>query len=82
MAAINMVLLGNNEHARRAGPTGRPVAGIDRVIGGHDPVKDIRRRGNMWTIDTGAGFAAMNRLTLVRIDVDPLDIRTFEVNER
>ena len=35
----------------------------------------------MWCIDTGAGFPAMNRLTLARIDVDPPEIESFDVGE-
>lgn len=30
---------------------------------------------------TGAGFPAMNRLTLARIDLDPPEIETFDVTE-
>ena len=79
--AINMVLLGIDERHQRVGPTGRRVTGIDRVIAGHDARKQVEQRENMWNIDTGAGFPAMNRLTLARIDVDPPVIETFEVGE-
>ena len=78
IAAINMVLLGIDERDKRAGPTGNQVEGIDRVIAGHDPCKQVERRGNVWCIDTGAGFPTMNRLTLARIDVDPPEFETFE----
>ena len=63
IAAINMVLLGIDERDKRAGPTGNQVEGIDWVIAGHDPCKQVQRRGNVWCIDTRAGFSAMNRLT-------------------
>ena len=66
IAAINMVLLGIDEHEKRAGPTGNEVDGIDRVIAGHGPRMRAERRANLWCIDTGAGFPAMNRLTLSR----------------
>ena len=79
--AINMVLLGIDERHQRVGPTGRRVTGIDRVIAGHDARKQVEQRENMWNIDTGAGFPAMNRLTLARIDVDPPAIETFEVGK-
>ena len=78
IAAINMVLLGIDERDKRAGPTGNQVEGIDRVIAGHDPCKQVERRGNVWCIDSSAGFPAMNRLTLARIDVDPPEFETFE----
>ena len=81
IAAINMVLLGIDEREKRMGPTGKQVAGIDRVIAGHDARNEVVRRANLWCIDTGAGFPAMNRLSLARIDVDPPQIETFEVRE-
>ena len=82
IVAINMVLLGIDEHERRAGPSGNEVVGIDRVIAGHDARKEIERRANMWYIDTGVGFREINRLTLARIDVGPPEIETFEVTNR
>ena len=51
------------------------------MIAGHDPRERAERRGNLWCIDTGAGFPAMNRLTLARIDVDPPEFETFEVSD-
>ena len=81
MAAINMVLLGIDDQEKRAGPTGNEVEGIDRVFAGHDPHKQVEGRANTWSIDTGAGFPAMNRLTLARIDVDPPEFETFEVTD-
>ena len=54
---------------------------IDRVFTGHDPHKQVERRANTWSIDTGAGFPAMNRLSLARIDVDPPTFETFEVTD-
>ena len=82
IVAINRVLLGIDEQERRAGPSGDEVAGIDRVIAGHDARSEVERHGNMWRIDTGAGFPALNRLTLARIDVDPPETETFEVTDR
>ena len=82
IVAINMVLLGIDEHERRAGPSGNEVVGIDRVIAGHDARKEIERRANMWCIDTGAGFREINWLSLARIDVGPPEIETFEVTDR
>ena len=79
--AINMVLLGIDENDKRAGPTGNEVVGIDYLIAGHDPRAEAERRGNLWYIDTRTGFPAINRLTLARIDVDPPELKTFEVRE-
>ena len=79
IVAINMILLGIDEREKRAGPTGNRVTGVDRVIAGHDARKEIEIRENLWSIDTGAGFPAMNRLSLARIDVDPPEIETLDV---
>ena len=81
IAAINMVLLGIDKRDKRAGPTGNQVVGVDCVIAGHDPTKRVERRANMWSIDTGAGFPTLNRLTLARIDLDPPEFETFDVTE-
>ena len=76
-----MVLLGIDDDENRVGPTGEEIVGIDHVIAGHDPRERAERHGNLWCIDTGAGFPAMNRLTLARIDVDPPEFETFEVTD-
>ena len=81
IAAINMVLLGIDDDENRAGPTGEEIVGIDHVVAVHDPRERAERRGNLWCIDTGAGFPAMNRLTLARIDVNPPEFETFEVTD-
>ena len=77
--AINTVLLGPDGRSKSAGQTRNAVSGIDRVFVGHQPVSDPERRGNRWNIDTGAGVSYLDPLTLARIDVDPPEIRTFEV---
>lgn len=77
-----MMLLGIDERDKRVGPTGKQVTGIDRVVAGHDARKQVEQREDVWSIDTGAGFPAMNRPTLTRIDVDPPEIETFEVIDR
>ena len=82
IAAINMVLLGVDEQERRAGPTGNEVAGIDHVFTGHDAREKVVRLGNTWCIDTGAGFPAMNHLTLARIDAGAPEFVTIEVIDR
>ena len=76
-----MVVLAIDERDKRADPTGNEVDGIHRVIADHDPGREVQKRGNMWCIDTSAGFPAMNRLTLARIDVDPSQFETFEVTD-
>ena len=55
------------------------IMGIDLVLAGNVPCKQVEQRGYMWTIDTEAGFPTINRLTLAWIDVDPPEIETFKV---
>ena len=37
--------------------------------------------GNRWNIDTGAGIGSMNRLSLARIDMEPIELHTFDVDK-
>lgn len=58
---------------RASGITQTPVTGIDRVFCGHTVSYDgqIKNVGNVWFIDTGAGYKmASSRLTVVAIDAD------------
>ena len=79
ITAINTVLLGADERRKREQPTCNAISGIDRVISGHQPVSEPEVTGNQWNIDTGSGILHLDRLTLARIDVDPLRIEIFDV---
>ena len=76
--AINSTARARND-ARRAEHEGVPaegqIDGVRAVLTGHTIVADVTVTGNVWHIDTGAGFAN-GRLTLARTDVDPIDIVT------
>ena len=65
--------------ARRAGHEGVPVDGridgVRAVLTGHAVVAEPFTTANVWHIDTGAGVPN-GRLTLARIDVDPIDTVT------
>ena len=43
----------------------RPVEGIRALVHGHEPVSEVERIANRWNIDTGAGIAKLNRLTVL-----------------
>ena len=45
------------------------------VLTGHAIVDEVTKTGNVWHIDTGAGFRN-GRLTLARIDIDPIETLT------
>ena len=64
-----------------ADPEPETIPDLRLLIHGHWPNPDPRRRGNRWNVDTGAGIVSMNRLTLARIDVDPIELHTFDVEE-
>ena len=82
IAAINMVLLGIDEHDTRMGPTGKQWRESAASSQATTPGRRSNRSANLWCIDTGAGFVRMNRLSAARIDVDPPEIQTFEVIDR
>ena len=60
----------------------RPVEGVRALVHGHEPVSEVECTANRWNIDTGAGLTHLDQLTLARIDVDPLETKTFEVTDR
>ena len=64
-----------------ADPGPETIPDLRLLIHGHWPNPDPRRGGNRWNVDTGAGIVSMNRLTLARIDVDPIVLHTFDVEE-
>ena len=53
----------------------RPVDGIDVTLHGHTPVSDVRRVGNRYFVDTGAGIG--ERLTVKNIATLVSDYREF-----
>ena len=68
---------GANERERR----GTRVGAIADLVHGHWPVERVTHLSNRWNLDTGAGFEAMNQLSIARIDEDPVRTWTFEVKE-
>ena len=76
--AINSTARARND-VRRAEHEGVPaegqIDGVRAVLTGHTIVADVTVTGNVWHIDTGAGFVN-GHLTLARTDVDPIDIVT------
>ena len=56
-------------------PLSGRIEGVRAVLTGHAVVNEVTTRGNVWHIDTGAGFRN-GRLTLARIDTDPIETLT------
>ena len=67
--------------ARRAAeervPVDGTIHGVRALLTGHAVVDEASRTGNVMHIDTGAGFRD-GRLTLARIDVEPIETLTVK----
>ena len=59
----------------------RGVEGVRVLVHGHEPVEQVERVANRWNIDTGAGIASLNRLSLVEVNAAELRTWTFAVDE-
>ena len=58
-----------------------PVEGIRALVHGHVPVREVECTGNRWDIDTGAGIARFNRLSLLELNSPLFRSWTFAVHE-
>ena len=61
------------------GRRGTPVNAVRAVVTGHTPVRKPWFDGYWWRIDTGAGIPAMDRLTVLRIDSEPMEATVVDV---
>ena len=70
--AIGVALLGDDRDGWDGKP-GTEVEGVKALVTGHEPFHAPQTDGHWWRIDTGAGFWANGRMTLLRIDPEPID---------
>ena len=75
---LSTILLGGREADWR-GPSGTPIEGLRALVTGHEPTAEPSSDGDWWRIDTGAGFRGFERLTLLRIDCEPMVPHTVDV---
>ena len=61
------------------GAPGTPVEGLRALVTGHEPAREPTCDGYWWRIDTGAGFRGFERLTLLRVDSEPMEPHTVDV---
>lgn len=61
--------------------TSKPVSGLRALISGHFVVDSVEVTANRWNLDTGAGFADKNRLSLLEVSAHELEPVTFDVRE-
>ena len=58
-----------------------PVEALRALVHGHVPVREVECTGNRWDIDTGAGIARFNRLTVLELNGPEFLAWTFAVHE-
>ena len=78
-ADVDIALLGFEAPYRRL--RRRPVEGLRALVSGHFVVDAVTATQNRYNIDTGAGFAAPARLTLLEGNAPDLRSYTFDVRE-
>ena len=77
----DIAVLGFETEDEEALARARPVEGLRALVHGHRPVKEVETTLNRWNIDTGAGHAALHRLTLIVVNEPALRTWTFGVDE-
>ena len=77
---IDNALLGFDESASAARQRRcQPVDGLRALVSGHFVVESVAMTANRWNIDTGAGFADRNHLSLLEVNAPELLSFTFPV---
>ena len=81
LGVISTALFGGYKGAGAAwrGPAGAPVEGVRAVVTGHLPREHVEHDGPWWCIDTGAVMKQHGRLSLLRIDSEPMEPLTVDV---
>ena len=80
-SVIDIALLGFAACETAHQPRSQPVEGLRALVHGHEPGRTVRRNVNRWNIDTGAGIARLNRLSLVEVNAPEFRTWTFDVDE-
>ena len=79
--AIAIALLGDDREGWD-GESGTEVEGLKALVTGHMPYETPQTDGQWWRIDTGAGFWADGRMSVLQIDPEPMEWVTMPVKER
>ena len=76
---VDVAVLGYAAEEEEARARARPVEGLRALVHGHWPVRDVETTLNRWNIDTGAGVAGLNRLSVLEVNAVRFRAWTFEV---
>ena len=79
--AYGSAFLGHETKVDQDAAWARPVKGLRAMVHGHWPVEEVAPALNRWNVDTGAGLAAMNRLSLLEVNAPERRAWTFYVDE-
>lgn len=77
----DIAVLGFETEDDEAQARARPVEGVRVLVHGHWPVKEVETTYNRSNIDTGAGHATLNRLSLIVVNEPKLRTWTFDIDE-
>ena len=76
----DIALLGFATEEEDARTRARPVEGLRALVHGHRTVKEVETTHNRWNVDTGAGVAGLNRLSLIEVNAPQFRSWTFDVD--
>ena len=79
--ATDIALLGYESDEEQVEARSRAVEGLRVLVHGHWPVEEVGTNRNRWNLDTGAGHAKLNRLSLLEVNAPELCAWTFDVDE-
>ena len=79
--ATDIALLGHATDVAQDQARLRPVEGLRALVHGHWSVQEVETTLNRWNIDIGAGLEALNRLSLLEVNVEVFRSWTFDVDE-
>jgi len=77
----DIALLGFETEDEEARARAQPVEGLRALVHVHWPVREVETTLNRWNIDTGAGHATLNRLSLVVVNEPELRTWTFDIDK-
>ena len=78
---VDVALLGFEAEEEEILARARPVEGLRALVHGHWTVRAVATTHNRWNVDTGAGVAGLDRLSIAQVNGRRLRAWTFDVDE-